>query len=112
VPIRYRKQGRLSAPGDVNDVYKMRLVRGHRYAVLLQVPAGRDFDLFVWKPDAVDTWPIDGRCGFSCWLAAGSVKGLGQDERVVFRAGKTGVYYFHVTQFRGAGPYTLFVGVP
>jgi hypothetical protein len=33
-------------------------------------------------------------------------------EYVEFKAGKSGVYYFHVNAFTGQAKYALFVGVP
>ncbi len=69
--------------------------------------------MFVWKPGAADTWPVDYGCGgFSCLFQKAGVKGRGKDEYLEFRARKTGTYYFHVTLFSGRGSYTLRVGVP
>jgi subtilisin family serine protease len=113
VSISYRKQGALSVPKDMNDIYEKRLRKGKVYAALLDVPARRDFDLFVWKPGAQDTFPTDYGCGgLSCFLRAAGVEGKGRDEYVRFKAPKTGVYYFHVNGYKGKGGYTLFVGVP
>ena len=77
------------------------------------MPARRDFDVFVWKPGARNTFPTDYDCrGICCFLRSASVGATGRDEFVEFRAKKTGVYYFHVSAFKGRGKYTLFVGVP
>jgi hypothetical protein len=113
VSIGFKKSGTVSVPADHNDIYKKRLRKGKVYAALLKVPPKRDFDLFVWKPGTQDTFPSDYGCGgFSCFLRAVSTKGKGSDEYVRFKAPKAGVYYFHVNAFRGAGKYTLLVGVP
>jgi thermitase len=113
VSINFRKNGSLSFPTDINDIFKKRLRAGKRYAVLLDVPRRADYDIFVWKPGAADTWPIDYRCGgFSCLLQERAVRGKGKDEYLEFTARKTGTYYFHVTDFIGRGSYTLVVGVP
>ncbi len=113
VRIRFKKTGTVSFPGDINDIYRVRLTRGHRYAALLQVPKGADFDLFVWKPGTVDTWPLTYGChGVSCQLQTGSARGTGADEYVVFRPRTSGTYYLHVTLSAGHGRYTLFVGRP
>lgn len=112
VAIDFRKDGSLSFPTDINDVYKKRLRAGKRYAVLLDVPRRADYDIYVWKPGAADTWPIDYRCGFSCLLQQLGVKGKGKDEYLEFTPRKTGTYYFHVNDFVGRGRYTLLVGVP
>ncbi len=113
VSINYKKAGAVAVPADHNDIYKKRLRKGRVYAALLKVPPKRDFDLFVWKPGAQDTFPSDYGCGgFSCFLKAVSTRGKGKDEYVRFKATKSGVYYFHVNAFKGSGKYTLFVGVP
>jgi subtilisin family serine protease len=113
VSIGFKKSGKVSVPADHNDIYKKRLRKGKVYAALLKVPPSRDFDLFVWKPGTQDTFPSDYGCGgFSCFLRAVSTNGKGSDEYVRFKATKAGVYYFHVNAFRGAGKYTLLVGVP
>ena len=71
-------------------------------------PRRADYDIFVWKPGAADTWPIDYRCGgFGCLLQERAVKGRGKDEYLEFTARKRGTYYFHVNHFSGRGSYTL-----
>lgn len=113
VSINKRKGGSLSFPTDVNDIYKKRLRAGKRYAVLLDVPRRADYDVYVWKPGAADTWPVDYGCGgFSCLFQNAGVKGRGKDESLEFTARRTGTYFFHVTLFSGRGPYSLRVGVP
>ena len=112
VAINFRKHGSLSFPTDINDVFKKRLRAGKRYAVLLDVPPRADYDIYVWKPGAADTWPIDYGCGFSCNLQTFSARGKGKDEYVEFTARKSGTYYFHVTNYAGRGPYDLSVGFP
>ncbi len=98
VTINSRKHGSLSFPTDINDIYKKRLRAGKSYAVLLDVPRRADYDVFVWKPGAADTWPVDYGCGgFSCLFQKAGVKGRGKDEYLEFTARKTGTYYFHVT---------------
>ena len=111
-PITIRKTGTLSFPADINDIYRKRLRAGREYAVHLDVPRRADYDVYVWKPGATDTWPVDLRCGFSCNLQKGGIKGRGKDESFVFTARKPGTYYFHVTFVRGRGPYDLSVGIP
>ena len=112
VPIASVRSGTLSLPGDINDIYRRRLIKGRRYTVSLQVPKTRDFDLYVWKPGTLDTWPISYQCGgISCQLRRRGVNGLGKSERVVFMARTTGLYYLHVTAFTGGGKYVLRVAV-
>jgi hypothetical protein len=109
-PITSRKTGRLSFPTDVNDIYRKRLRAGKAYEVLLDAPRRADLDVYVWKPGATDTWPVDLRCGFSCSLQKFGIKGRGKDERFVLTARKPGIYYFHVTLVQGRGRYDLRVG--
>jgi subtilisin family serine protease len=47
VAINFRKDGSLSFPTDINDIYKKRLLAGKRYAVLLDVPRRADYDVYV-----------------------------------------------------------------
>jgi len=113
VSINFRKNGSLSFPTDINDIYKNRLKAGKRYAVGLDVPRRADYDIFVWKPGAADTWPVDYRCGgLGCLSQKAGVRGRGKDEYLEFTARRTGTYYFHVNLFSGRGSYTLRVGVP
>jgi subtilisin family serine protease len=111
-PMRGSRSGSVSYPGNVNDVYRANLRRGVRYEVTLEVPPGRDFDVFVWKPGTLEILQLDARClsGGACRTLAG-VGGLGRnrDELVEFRAGRTGTYYLQVAAFFSSGPYRLAV---
>jgi subtilisin family serine protease len=109
-PITFRKSGTLSFPTDVNDIYRKRLRAGTAYAVVLDAPRRADLDVYVWKPGATDTWPVDLGCGFSCSLQKFGIKGRGKDESFVFTARTPGIYYFHVTLLQGRGRYDLRVG--
>jgi subtilisin family serine protease len=89
--------GSVAWPADINDVRKKRLSKGHRYRVTLVVPAGEDYDLFVWKPGTKEIWQIPGGTNLGR-LAGASVKPFnGADEVVTFKAGSTGAFYFHVS---------------
>lgn len=101
-------RGTVAWPEDVNDVYRKRLVRGVAYGVLLDVPRGKDFDLYVWKPTALEIWQCWSR-GTPCQLAKSGTRGRGKDEVFVFRPRKTGTYYFHVSSWFSRGRYTLVV---
>jgi subtilisin family serine protease len=111
---RGRSNGSLSYPRNVNDVYKARLRRGISYGILLDVPAGRDFDLYVWKPGTVQIWQFEPSCngrGGCQSLLVSSARGEGKDELVTFRARRTGTYYFQVTSYFSTGKYRLSAGV-
>jgi subtilisin family serine protease len=96
-----RVSGTVAWPGDINDVRKRRLRRGRTYKFTLVVPAGKDYDLYVWKPGAKEVWQPGKFLRASA--RAGAV-----DEVVRFRARSTGVYYIHVsTWLFKSGRYTL-----
>jgi subtilisin family serine protease len=107
VPMRRRSAGTVSTPRDVNDIYAKDLQRGRTYVATLRVPARRDFDLFIWKPSAEDTWPIEVRKGRFTLLAAAGLELRGIDEVVRFRARTSGTYFIHVNAYRGDGSYTV-----
>jgi hypothetical protein len=96
----------------VNDVFRVNLRRGARYEVTLEVPPGRDFDVFVWRPGTLEIFQLDVRClsGGPCRTLAG-VGGLGrgQDELVEFTATRAGTYYLQVVAFFSSGSYRLAV---
>jgi subtilisin family serine protease len=93
--------GTVAWPGDVNDVRKRKLRRGRMYRFTLVVPAGKDYDLFVWKPGAKEIWQPNKFLRYSARVGAA-------DEVVKFRARTTGVYYIQVsTWLFKSGRYTL-----
>jgi subtilisin family serine protease len=105
-----RRAGRLSWPSDDNDVYKRRLVKGHKYAVTLDGPRGQDFDLWIWNPGTKDIWQFTSGCFSrfgSCPAVAGASAGSGADERAVFRAHRTGIFFIQVNNWYSHGKYTL-----
>jgi len=105
-----RKAGRLAWPSDDNDVYKKRLVKGHRYAVTLDGPRGQDFDLWIWNPGTQDIWQFTSGCfrkGGSCPAFASVSGGTTADEHTTFRARKTGTFYIQVNDWYSRGKYTL-----
>jgi subtilisin family serine protease len=93
--------GRVAWPGDINDVRKRKLRRGRTYRFTLVVPAGKDYDLYVWKPGAKEIWQPSK-------FLRGSARAGAADEVVRFRARTTGVYYIQVsTWLFKSGRYTL-----
>jgi subtilisin family serine protease len=80
-------RGSVSWPADVNDVKKKKLYKGHLYRVTLGVPAGKDYDLFIWKPGAKELWQNAKFAKASRRIGAG-------DEVIQFIPGSTGTYYF------------------
>jgi subtilisin family serine protease len=104
-------RGRVAYPHDANDVYRMRLRKGRDYVVRLRVPAGKDYDLWVWKPGTIEIWQFEAACltgAPRCRIVGSSFQGPGRDEVVRFRARKTGIHYFHVVAwYKHAGRYRL-----
>jgi len=93
--------GSVAWPADVNDVFKRKLTRGHTYRFRLVVPAGKDYDLYVWKPGAKEVWQPSKFLRYSAHAGA-------TDEVVTFKAGRTGAYYIHVSAWLfKSGRYTL-----
>lgn len=99
-----RKAGSVAWPNDINDVFKRTLSKGHTYRFTLPVPAGKDYDLLVWKPGTKEIWQFDG----TNRLQKFSAHGNGVDEAVKFTAKKTGTFYIHVSAWLfKSGKYTL-----
>jgi subtilisin family serine protease len=93
--------GTIAWPADINDVRKRKLTRGRTYRFTLVVPAGKDYDLYVWKPGAKEIWQPNKFLRYSARIGAA-------DEFVKFRARMTGVYYIQVsTWLFKSGRYTL-----
>jgi len=112
-PISGIARGRVSYPSNVNDVFKVRLRRGFDYGVVLDVPAGHDYDLYVWKPGTVQIWQVEPGCdwvGPCRWLQGSSARGKGKPEALGFRARKSGTYYIQVTSWYSIGRYRLLIG--
>lgn len=110
IAIDARRAGTVSWPADDNDVYKKHLVRGRRYAVTLDGPRGRDFDLWVWRPGTKDLFQFSSGCfqrGGPCPAFAAASAGRTSDERAVFKATTTGTFFIQVNAFYSRGAYTL-----
>ncbi len=105
-----RRAGTVSWPSDDNDVYKRRLVKGHKYSVTLNGPRGRDFDLWIWNPGTKDIFQFTAGCfqrGGACPALASASAGTTADEHTTFRARKTGTFYFQVNSWYSHGRYSL-----
>ncbi len=97
--------GSLRWGGDANDVYKRTLGPG-RYRLTLTGQAGRNFDLYVYKPGTLEIWQTS-------QLLTGAA-GAGPTERVTFNVPTRKTYYFQANAFYppssgapNAGNYTL-----
>lgn len=101
--------GTVGWPEDANDVYRRRLLGGRAYAFRLDVPRGRDFDLYLWKPGTLEIWQCWARGGTPCKLARSGTRGRGRDETFLFRPRRSGTYYVHVNAWLGRGRYRLSV---
>jgi subtilisin family serine protease len=94
--------GAVAWPADINDVWRRKLYKGHTYRITLVVPAGKDYDLYVWKPGTKEIWQSSAKLrGYSAHDGA-------TDEVVRFKATATGIYYLHVSAWWfKSGKYTL-----
>jgi subtilisin family serine protease len=102
--------GRVSWPGDINDVKKKKLRKGHVYRITLVVPSGKDYDLYVWKPGTKEIWQIPNGTNFGRLAGASTRPRNGADEVTTFKAGSTGMYYIHVSAWLfKSGSYKLTV---
>ena len=93
--------GSLAWPADINDVFRRKLTAGRTYRITLVVPAGKDYDLYVWKPGSKEIWQPSKIQRYSARIGSA-------DEVVLFRAGTTGVYYIQASAWLyKSGRYTL-----
>jgi subtilisin family serine protease len=102
--------GHVSWPADANDVYKRKLQKGIRYQVVLNGPSGSDMDLWVWRPGTTEIFQFTPGCfvkGGRCPALQAVSGGRTADEKVTFRAPKTGVFYIQVNGWYSGGRYTL-----
>lgn len=110
VAITRSARGRVSWPTDVNDVYRKRLRRGHRYRVVLDGPRGTDIDLWVFAPGSKEIWQFTPGCFVqdrACPALRAASVSPDAHERVVFRADRTGAHFLVANGFYAAGRYRL-----
>ena len=94
------RSGSVRWASDINDVYKRRLAKG-RYRLTLVVPAGKDYDLFAYRPGTLEIWQVS-------QIAEVSAGAAGVDETDTFRVRRAATWYFQVSAWvRNAGNYTL-----
>jgi subtilisin family serine protease len=102
--------GHVSWPADANDVYKRKLRKGTRYHVVLNGPPGSDMDLWVWRPGTTEIFQFTSGCfvkGGRCPALQAVSGGRTADEKVTFRAPKTGIFYIQVNGWYSGGRYRL-----
>jgi subtilisin family serine protease len=102
--------GLVSWPADANDVYWRKLRKGTRYQVVLNGPPGVDMDLWVWRPGTTEIFQFTPGCfvkGGRCPALQAVSGGRTADEKVTFRAPKTGIFYIQVNGWYSGGRYTL-----
>ena len=108
--IKTERTGRVTWPGDANDVFRKRLTKGTKYHVVLNGPKGKDFDLWVWRPGTKEIFQFTAGCfvnGGSCPALMAVSGGKTADEALTFKAPKTGVFYLQVNGWYSGGSYTL-----
>lgn len=102
--------GHLAWPADANDVYRRKLRKGTRYQVILNGPSGSDMDLWVWRPGTTEIFQFTSGCfvqGGPCPALQAVSGGRTADEKVTFKAPKTGVFYIQVNGWYSGGSYKL-----
>jgi subtilisin family serine protease len=102
--------GHLAWPADANDVYKRKLRKGTRYQVILNGPSGSDMDLWVWRPGTTEIFQFTSGCfvrGGPCPALQTVSGGRTADEKVTFKAPRTGVFYIQVNGWYSGGRYKL-----
>jgi subtilisin family serine protease len=104
-------RGRVGWPGDANDVFAKKLRGGRRYRVVLNGPANRDFDLWVWSPKVTEIYQFTITCFRRprCPTITAVSTSLDADEAVTFRVRRTRRYFVQVQGFYSGGRYTLSV---
>jgi hypothetical protein len=91
---------------DPRDVYRLKLRYHQRIAVQLRGPVGAQADLYLWRPKTIAI----GSAGVGSPHLAAYSRHLGANERIVFRAGRSGSFYVEVRQTGGhSGAYRLSV---
>jgi subtilisin family serine protease len=108
------KRGKVSWPGDVNDIYYKNLVKGRRYAAILRGNhPSRNIDLAVYKPGTKDVWQYENACsappGTGGCHAIQPFNGLSPSgrERIEFVASHDGPHYFLASAFYADDGYRL-----
>jgi subtilisin family serine protease len=109
---RARMIANVAWPQDVNDVFRKRLVAGNRYRITLDGPPRKDFDLFVWTPNATEIHQFTAGCfrrGGACPALKAVSGGRTADEQVTFSVTRTGVFFIEVEGWYSGGRFTLTV---
>jgi subtilisin family serine protease len=102
--------GHLAWPADANDVYKRKLRKGTRYQVILNGPSGSAMDLWVWRPGTTEIFQFTPGCFVTprvCPALQAVSGGRTADEKVTFKAPRTGVFYIQVNGWYSGGRYKL-----
>jgi len=97
-------RGRTGSWADPRDGYRVWLRTGETMTAVLRGPAAADLDLALWQPGTPgrERTPEFGRR----WIAAASL-GPDSNEKLTFRATRTGPYTIEVQGGRAPGAYTL-----
>jgi subtilisin family serine protease len=110
MPMGMNASGRVEWPQDTNDVWAVDLQKGRTYTITLDGPRTQDLDLWVWSSTAVEIHQFTSGCfrrqGSCPSLSAISGTPTGE-ERVRFRARKTGTHYIQVNAWYDEGRYDL-----
>ena len=85
---------------------KVYLTSGHTYTFDLTVPAGADFDIYLWAPDpkaaSESKWNTWGEPLLVAW---GNNTQEGADEHITYTPSTSGWYYLTIKQISGSGTF-------
>lgn len=90
--------GALDYGTDIDDVFSVSLSEGERLTVSLAAPAGSDFDLHLYGPEATSVLVAD---------PLASAETTGYPDTLSFVAPADGVYFLDAFCFSGTGGYQL-----
>ncbi|MEH7306310.1 S8 family serine peptidase [Neobacillus drentensis] len=109
LPLVGTAKGTLSADtkdvkGDVIDVWSKHLEQGKTYEITLNGPSVANFDLSLFNTDSKTIYDMKKP-------AIKKSTGTASSEKIVFKPGKSGLYYIVPTALKGSGQYSISISV-
>ncbi|MBV7507946.1 S8 family serine peptidase [Bacillus sp. sid0103] len=105
LPISGTVKGSLNTElKDVNDVWSKRLDQGKTYEITLTGPAVANFDLSLFNIGSTTIYDPKKP-------AIKKSTGTASSEKIIFKPGKSGLYYIVPTALKGSGQYSISISV-